>query len=190
MHMSTNTTTKTDIHLSPLAWKHWSMTNPTNATPTLNTASKLVLGTSTEHYRCWKFWIPTTRATRISGAAFFKHKYLTNPSLTPEDQVIATAARLMDALQGIRSPQLQTSTLKSLSDIQDIFHKAANTTQDLSPTQSLRTPPRVTPTSTPGNNVHNVKDTCNITHNDQNTRNFNDARDITRNVHNAHNLRL
>jgi hypothetical protein len=29
-----------------------------------------VLGTSTEHYRCWKFWTPTTRATRISGAAF------------------------------------------------------------------------------------------------------------------------
>ncbi len=38
-----------------------------------------VLGTSTKHYRYWKFWTLTTCATCISGAAFFKHKYLTNP---------------------------------------------------------------------------------------------------------------
>jgi hypothetical protein len=43
-----------------------------------------VLSTSTKHYRCWKFWLVTPRATRISGAAFFKHKYLTNPVVTPE----------------------------------------------------------------------------------------------------------
>ncbi len=42
MHMSTNNTTKTDIHLFPLAWRHWSMTNPTNAAPMLNTAPKLL----------------------------------------------------------------------------------------------------------------------------------------------------
>jgi hypothetical protein len=130
-----------------------------------------VLGTSTEHYRCWKFWTPTTRATRISGAAFFKHKYLTNPSITPEDQVIAAAAHLTDTLEGIRSPQLQTSTLKSLGDLQDIFHEAANKTHDPSPSQSLRTPPRVKPTPTPGTNGHKV----------------NDTREITRNAHNMHN---
>ena len=107
-----------------------------------------VLGTSTEHYRCWKFWTPTTRATHISGAAFFKHKYLTNPSITPEDQVIAAAAHLSNTLQGIRSPQLHTSTLKSLGNLQDIFHEAANKTPDLSPMQAPRTPPRVTPTPT------------------------------------------
>jgi hypothetical protein len=88
------------------------------------------LGTSTKHYRCWKFWTPTTRATRISGAAFFKHKYLTNPSITLEDRVIAAAAHLKDTLEGIRSPQLQTSTLKSLGDLQDIFHEATNTTHN------------------------------------------------------------
>jgi hypothetical protein len=42
MHMSTNITTTIGIHLSPSAWKHWSMTNPTNAAPTQNTASKLL----------------------------------------------------------------------------------------------------------------------------------------------------
>jgi hypothetical protein len=53
-----------------------------------------VLGTSTKHYPFWKFWTPTTHATRISGAAFFKHKYLTNPSVMLEDQVIVAAACL------------------------------------------------------------------------------------------------
>jgi hypothetical protein len=42
----------------------------------------LVLGMSTEHYQCWKFWLMTTRATKILGATFFRHKYLTNPSVT------------------------------------------------------------------------------------------------------------
>jgi hypothetical protein len=42
-----------------------------------------VPGTSTEHYRCWKFWSTATQATRISGTAFFKHKYRTNLSVTP-----------------------------------------------------------------------------------------------------------
>ncbi len=80
-----------------------------------------VQGTSTEHYQCWKFWTPTTRATRISGAAFFKHKYLTNPSVTPEDQVIAAAAHLTNVLQGIDQPQLNTSTLQALGDLRDVF---------------------------------------------------------------------
>jgi hypothetical protein len=53
-----------------------------------------VLSTSTEHYWCWKFWSVTMRATRISGAAFFNHKYLTNPMVTPEDRVIKAAGAL------------------------------------------------------------------------------------------------
>jgi hypothetical protein len=57
-----------------------------------------ILGTSTKYYRCWKSWLVTMRATRISGAAFFKHKYLTNPTVTPEDRVIETAGALPQAL--------------------------------------------------------------------------------------------
>jgi hypothetical protein len=40
MHMSTNTTTIFGIPSSPLAWKHWSTTNPANAAHTPNTAQK------------------------------------------------------------------------------------------------------------------------------------------------------
>jgi hypothetical protein len=65
------------------------------------------------------------RATRISGTAFFKHKYLTNPSVTPEDQIIAAAARPTDAFQGTITANMRTSTLKLLGDLQSIFHDAA-----------------------------------------------------------------
>ena len=85
-----------------------------------------VLGTSIEHYRCWQFWNPSTCATRISGAAFFKHKYLTNPTITAEDQVIVPVAYLTDTLQGIRSPILFTSTLQALGNCHNVIHKAAN----------------------------------------------------------------
>ncbi len=65
---------------------------------------------------------------RISGAAFFKHKYLTNPLVMPEDQVIAAAARLTNALQGINQPQLNTSTLQALGDLQIEFYEATKAT--------------------------------------------------------------
>jgi hypothetical protein len=34
----------------------------------------------------------------MSGAAFFKHKYIINPAVTPEDLVIAAMANLLKAL--------------------------------------------------------------------------------------------
>ena len=57
-----------------------------------------VLGMSPEHYRCWTIWSKDTRATRVTGRVLSKHKYLTNPHVTPEDQVMAAAANLATVL--------------------------------------------------------------------------------------------
>jgi hypothetical protein len=46
----------------------------------------------------------------------------------PEDQVIAAAARLTNALQGINQPQLNTSTLQALGDLQIEFYEATKAT--------------------------------------------------------------
>jgi hypothetical protein len=134
-----------------------------------------VLGTSTEHYQCWKLWTVSTQATCISGTAFFKHKYLTNPSVTPEDQIIAAAAPLTDAIQGTITANMCTSTLKLLGDLQSIFHNAVKgyythqskaevpimravqhhppvsprTPDNNTPTKSPCAPPRVQPNVTP-----------------------------------------
>ena len=48
-----------------------------------------VLSTSPLHYRCWQIWMKETRASRISGTVFFKHKYLTNPTASPADAIVA-----------------------------------------------------------------------------------------------------
>jgi hypothetical protein len=76
-----------------------------------------VLGTSTKHYWCWKFWLVTMRATRISGAAFFKHKYLTNPVVTPEDRIIEAAGALAQTLDNQMPPHMRKSTIQALSNL-------------------------------------------------------------------------
>jgi hypothetical protein len=45
-------------------------------------------------------YITNTRATRISDAVFFKHQYITNPTVSPESYVVAAAQQLATALQG------------------------------------------------------------------------------------------
>ena len=42
-----------------------------------------ILGTAFEHYRAWTMWIKDKRATIISATVSHKHKYITNPSVTP-----------------------------------------------------------------------------------------------------------
>ena len=57
-----------------------------------------VLGTSFEHYYAWTMWMKTTRALRISATIFHKHKYISNPSMTPADLVLAATGALAKLL--------------------------------------------------------------------------------------------
>ncbi len=109
-----------------------------------------VLGTSTEHYRCWKFWSVTMRVTRISGAAFFKHKYLTNSAVTPEDRGIEAAGALPQALNNQMPLPMCESTIQALSDLQDVFQKATiNYNADPATHVTPTAPPRVPPDTLP-----------------------------------------
>ena len=58
-----------------------------------------VLVTSGEHYRCWRMWVQNTRPTRISDMVFLKHKYISNPTVTAADAIIAAAQNMSDALK-------------------------------------------------------------------------------------------
>jgi hypothetical protein len=55
------------------------------------------------------------RATQILSAGFFKHKYLTNPSVTPEDLVIAAAKNLAQEIETSIPQHLQVSTIQALT---------------------------------------------------------------------------
>ena len=70
-----------------------------------------VLGTYFEHYRTWKMWMKDTILTRISTTVFHKHKYITDPSVTPEDRVIATSGKLAAELKGRMATHLSETAL-------------------------------------------------------------------------------
>jgi hypothetical protein len=41
-----------------------------------------VIGTLFKHYQCQKVWMKDMHTMWVSGAVWFKYKYLTNPSIT------------------------------------------------------------------------------------------------------------
>jgi hypothetical protein len=68
-----------------------------------------------------KKWTQDTHSTRISGAVWFKHKYLTTLSVTPEDQIVAAIGGLAKTLTTKITPQLQNKTIDKLRNLQDIL---------------------------------------------------------------------
>ena len=56
-----------------------------------------------EHYRCHKIYVKKTRSERISDTVFFKHKYITQPTVTPADTIVKALDKLMHALKGRRN---------------------------------------------------------------------------------------
>ena len=53
-----------------------------------HSASGFYVGTSMEHYRCHRVWLKDTRAKRVGSTVFFKHKYLTMPTITNADALL------------------------------------------------------------------------------------------------------
>jgi hypothetical protein len=66
----------------------------------LHTASGYYIGNAHEHYRCLKVYIPTMKSTRVCDTVFFKHKYLTMPTITPDVALILAANKLVNAISG------------------------------------------------------------------------------------------
>ena len=77
-----------EMHLKPDARDTWQE----------HSASGFNVGTFFEHYRCFKIWIKETKSVRIGNTVFFKHKYLTMPTITPGDAVLKAAEDLKEAL--------------------------------------------------------------------------------------------
>jgi len=60
---------------------------------------------------------------------FFKHKYITSPTVTPQDAVIQAAKQLTDALKGIVLPPFSESGIDQIKKLSTIF-KENDTTMD------------------------------------------------------------
>ena len=61
------------------------------------------IGTLMEHYRCHRIYVKKTRSERISDTVFFKHKYITQPTVTPEDTIVKALDDLTHPLKGRRN---------------------------------------------------------------------------------------
>ncbi len=79
----------------------------------------------------------------ISGAVWFKHKYLTNPSVTPEDQIIAAIGGLAKTLRTNILQQLHEDTVNKLQKLQDILQPKLDGGIESTPLQTPAQVPRV-----------------------------------------------
>ena len=107
------------------------------------------LGTSKEHYRSHTIYVKETRAERNSETVFFKHKYITNPSLTHGDMVVKAAQDLCKALE--KKPNHKgDEKLRGLKELSTMFLEMAenepNTTWER---QYVPKSPPVTEVATP-----------------------------------------
>ena len=85
------------------------------------------LGTSFEHYRCHKIFCKKTRSERISDTVHFKHKYITEPTLTPEDTIVKALNDLTLALKERRNKK-GIEELDALQRINDLLNNIPTTT--------------------------------------------------------------
>ena len=61
------------------------------------------LKTSPEYYRTHVVFVKKTRAKRLADTVFFKHKYITQPTITPADAIVNAYNKLRQAIQGIQN---------------------------------------------------------------------------------------
>jgi hypothetical protein len=83
--------------------------------------TSLVCHSSTTDANAKKVWIKDMHTKQVSGAVWFKHKYLTNSSVTPEDQIVAAIGGLAKTLTTGVPPQLWDNTVDKLCKLQEIL---------------------------------------------------------------------
>ena len=103
-----------EIHVMPKHRKTWDT----------HTKSGYYLGPSWEHYRCHDVWVTDTRARRVGQTVFFKHKYLTQPTITPNDALLRAGDNLCSALTNAAPGDEKTQRAVDL--LVEIFQKTAN----------------------------------------------------------------
>ena len=68
-----------------------------------------------------------SKAMRVLEKVFHKHKYITNPGVTPDDQGIAAMGKLSQELGGKKNNHLSKTTLDQLTSLGKILKKILNT---------------------------------------------------------------
>lgn len=121
--------TAVDMHLVPTAREMWLP----------HSATGYHMGISFEHYRCYRIWIKETRAKMIGNTVFFKHKYLTMPTITNADALLIAGKDMQSALKGAVPQVLHTTdAVKQLMKIFKANAEAAKAKEQTSESQRVQ----------------------------------------------------
>jgi hypothetical protein len=69
--------------------------------------------------------VKATRAKRITDTVFFKHKYITQPTVTPADSIVNAYHNLAKALQGIQNSK-DDAHIEALKRLEDTLNPGYN----------------------------------------------------------------
>jgi hypothetical protein len=116
---------KVEAHVTPNKRETWAP----------HTASGFYVGNAWEHYRCHEIYICDTKHTRTCLTTFFKHKYLTMPTITPVDALIHAADYLTDAISGL--VPTPTGTQDAVDQLMVIFKQQARAAKDAAIAQRM-----------------------------------------------------
>ena len=75
------------------------------------------LQTSPEHYRCHRIYVKKTRDERVSNTVTFKHRHITQPTVTPADvaiQAIKDLTKVMKSTTTVSNDESEFEALKKL----------------------------------------------------------------------------
>ena len=75
------------------------------------------LGVVSKHYRCHKIFLKKMQAERIYDIVFFKHKYITKPTVIPVDAIIKVFHNLKAAI----SNQIKHSSEATFDSLQQLY---------------------------------------------------------------------
>ena len=105
------------------------------------------LGTSPDHYRSHRICGKETNVERVSENVFFKHKYLTNPTVTHADKVVQAAKELYNALNRKRHG-MEKATMEGLKELSSMYLKMAKQSNTIiweeEACQESNNPPKLT----------------------------------------------
>jgi hypothetical protein len=91
---------------------------------------------SPEHYHCHKIYVKKTNSKRVSDTVFFKHKYITQPTLTSADIITKAINNLTHALKGRRNTKGIKEIVEALQKLDELRNQAP---------QAQTPPPRQVP---------------------------------------------
>ena len=83
------------------------------------------LFTSPKHYQCLEIYLKRSCGERVSDMLYFKHKYFTQPEITPPDKFIKASQDLTKSLKGNHNDkeEEESDAVKKLESVFD--HKTA-----------------------------------------------------------------